>query len=71
VDTTYTALAYEQVDTAAGSFYALKVDQAGKITMNGKDFDTHGFIWYAQGVGPVKSSIDDTNSSSLASFSIP
>lgn len=71
VDTTYTALAYEQVDTPAGSFYALKVDQAGKMTMNGNDFDTHGFIWYAQGVGPVKSSIDDTNSTQLAAYNIP
>jgi hypothetical protein len=71
LDTTYTALAYEQVDTPAGSFYALKVDQAGKMTMNGNDFDTHGFIWYAQGVGPVKSSIDDTNSTQLAAYNIP
>ena len=71
IDTTYTALAYEQVDTPAGSFYALKVEQAGKMTMDGNSFDTHGYIWYVQGVGPVKSGIDGTNSAQLAAYSIP
>jgi len=72
IDTTYTALAYEQVDTPAGTFYALKVEQIGKMTMDGNSFDTHGYIWYVQGVGPVKSStIDGNNSSQLAAYSIP
>jgi VCBS repeat-containing protein len=72
IDTTYTALGYEQVTVPAGTFNALKVEQTGTLTMNGSSgFDTHGFIWYAQGVGTVKSGLDDTYTAELTTYSIP
>lgn len=72
IKTSYTALGYEQVTVPAGTFYALKVEQNGTMTMNNTgSFDTHGFIWYAQGVGTVKSGLDGTYTSELTAYNIP
>jgi DUF3108-like len=72
IETNYTALGYEQVTVPAGTFEALKVEQTGTLTMNGgSGFDTHGYIWYAQGVGTVKSGLDGTYTGELTSYSIP
>ncbi len=72
IETNYTALGYEQVTVPAGTFYALKVEQNGTMTMNNAGgFDTHGFIWYAQGVGTVKSGLDGTYTAELTAYNIP
>ena len=72
IETSYKALGYETVTVPAGTFYALKVEQNGSMTMNGTSaFETHGFIWYAQGIGTVKSGLDDTYTSELVTYSIP
>lgn len=72
VKTTYKALGYETVTVPAGTFYALKVEQNGSMTIHGSPpFETHGFLWYAQGVGTVKSGLEGTYISELVSYSIP
>jgi hypothetical protein len=72
IATTYKALGYETVTVPAGTFYALKVEQNGSLTMNGTPaFETHGYLWYAQGIGTVKSGLDGTYTSELVSYSIP
>jgi hypothetical protein len=72
IETTYKALGYETVTVPAGTYYALKVEQNGSMTIAGSPaFETHGFIWYADDVGTVKSGLDGTYTSELASYSIP
>lgn len=72
IETTYKALGYESVTVPAGTFYALKVEQTGSMTIHGSPaFDTHGIIWYAEGVGTVKSGLDGTYTSELVSYNIP
>ncbi|PWH17206.1 MAG: hypothetical protein DDG60_02890 [Anaerolineae bacterium] len=72
MEATYKALGYETVTVPAGTFYALKVEQNGSMTIHGSPpFDTHGFLWYAQGVGTVKSGLEGTYISELVSYSIP
>lgn len=72
IETTYKALGYEIITVPAGTFYALKVEQNGSMTIHGSPpFDTHGFLWYAQGVGTVKSGLEGTYISELVSYSIP
>lgn len=72
IETSYKALGYETVTVPAGTFYALKVEQNGSMSMNGTAaFETHGYIWYAPEIGTVKSSLDGTYSSELVSYNIP
>lgn len=72
IKTTYKALGYESVTVPAGTFNALKVEQNGSMTIHGTPpFETHGFFWYAQGIGVVKSGLDGTYTSELVSYSIP
>ncbi|MCU0484938.1 MAG: hypothetical protein MUC85_02390 [Anaerolineales bacterium] len=72
IETTYKAVGYETVTVPAGTFYALKVEQTGSMTMGGTPaFETHGFTWYAQGIGTVKSGLDGTYTSELVSYTIP
>lgn len=72
IETTYKAIGYETLTVPAGTFNALKVEQNGSMTMQGAPaFETHGFIWYAAGIGTVKSGLDGTYTSELVSYSIP
>ena len=72
IETTYVALGYETVTVPAGTFYALKVEQSGSMTMGGGEpFLTHGFIWYAQGIGTIKSGLDGTFMAELTQYNIP
>ncbi len=72
IETTYKALGYESVTVPAGTFYALKVEQNGSMTIHGSPpFETHGFLWYAQGIGIVKSGLEGTYISELVSYNIP
>lgn len=72
IETSYVALGYETVTVPAGAFYALKVEQTGSMTMGGGEpFLSHGFIWYAQGIGTVKSGLDGTFMAELTQYSIP
>lgn len=72
ITTSYKALGYEIVTVPAGTFNALKVEQTGSLTIQGSPaFDTHGFIWYAQGVGVVKSGLEGTYMAELVSYNIP
>ncbi len=72
IETTYKAIGYETVTVPAGTFYALKVEQNGSMTMSGTPaLQTHGFLWYAQGIGTVKAGLDGTYTSELVSYSIP
>ena len=72
IETTYKALGYEIVTVPAGTFNALKVEQNGSMTITGAPaLETHGFIWYAAGVGMVKSGLDGTYTIELVSYSIP
>ncbi len=72
IETTYKAVAYETVTVPAGTFNALKVEQNGSMTMAGTPpIATHGFFWYAAGVGTVKSGLEGTYTSELVSYSIP
>lgn len=71
IETTYKAVGYETVTVPAGTFYALKVEQNGSMTIHGAPpFETHGFLWYAAGVGTVKSGLEGTYTSELVSYSI-
>ncbi len=59
IETTYKALGYETVTVPAGTFYALKIEENGSLSMGGENtFDTHRSIWYAEDVGTVKSGSD-------------
>lgn len=72
IETTYKALGYESVTVPAGTFYALKVEQNGSMTIHGSpSFETHGFIWYAAGIGTVKAGLEGTYISELVSYQIP
>lgn len=72
IETAYKALGYETVTVPAGTFNALKVEQNGSMIITGSPaFETHGFIWYADGIGTVKSGLDGTYTSELVSYNIP
>jgi len=71
IETNYTAVGFENITVPAGDFYALKVEQSGYVTMFGQKVEMHGFNWYAEGVGPVKSEMDGAPSIELVSYDIP
>ncbi|HMN62646.1 MAG TPA: hypothetical protein PJ988_19935 [Anaerolinea sp.] len=71
IDSTYTAIGFENITVPAGNFYTLKIEQNAVIKMGEQNIKMHGFHWYAEGVGTVKSAMDDAPSAELVSFDIP
>ncbi len=71
IETNYTAAGFENITVPAGDFYALKVEQSGYVTVFGQKVEMHGFNWYAEGVGTVKSEMDGAPSIELVSYDIP
>lgn len=71
IETNYTAVGFENITVPAGDFYALKVEQSGYVTVFGQKVEMHGFNWYAEGVGPVKSAMDGAPTVDLTMYDIP
>jgi hypothetical protein len=71
IETNYTAVGFENITVPAGDFYALKVEQSGYVTVFGQKVDMHGFNWYAEGVGAIKSAMDDSPTVELTTYDIP
>jgi hypothetical protein len=71
IETNFTAVGFENITVPAGDFYALKVEQNGYVTVFGQKVDMHGFNWYAEGVGVVKSAMDGAPTLELVSYDIP
>ena len=71
IETNYTAVGFENITVPAGDFYALKVEQSGYVTVFGQKVDMHGFTWYAEGVGVVKSAMDGAPTVELTMYDIP
>lgn len=71
IESNYTAVGFENITVPAGDFYALKVEQSGYVTVFGQKVDMHGFHWYAEGVGVVRSAMDGAPVVELVSFDIP
>jgi hypothetical protein len=71
IETYFTAVGFENITVPAGDFYALKVEQSGYVTVFGQKVDMHGFNWYAEGVGVVKSAMDGAPILELVSYDIP
>lgn len=72
IDSDYKAIGYEIVSTPLGPINALKVENTGSLSMRGEAvMDTHGFIWYGQGIGVVKNTVDDTFEAILDTYNIP
>lgn len=72
IETTYKAVGFETVSTPIGLINALKVEQTGSVSMGGrKMMDIHGYIWYGQGIGVVKNTLDDILDANLISYQIP
>ncbi len=71
IEINYTAVGFENVTVPAGNFYALKVEQSGYVTVFGQKVEMHGFNWYAEGVGPVKSVMDGAPTIELTMYDIP
>jgi len=71
IESNYTAVGFENITVPAGDFYALKVEQSGYVTVFGRKVEMHGFHWYAEGVGVVRSAMDGAPSVELASYEIP
>jgi hypothetical protein len=69
--TNYTAVGFENITVPAGNFYVLKVEQSGYIKMMGQTIKMHGFNWFVEGVGTVKSAMDDAPIVELVSYDIP
>lgn len=67
----YTAVGFENLTVPAGNFYALKVEQSGYVKILGQTVDMHGFLWYAEGVGTVRSAMDGAPTVELVSYDIP
>lgn len=51
----YNAVGVETITVPAGTFEALRIEQNGSMNMMGQEILTQGTLWYAQGVGSVKS----------------
>lgn len=71
IESNYTAVGFENISVPAGNFYALKVEQSGYVTVFGRKVEMHGFHWYAEGVGVVKSAMDGAPPVELVSYDIP
>jgi hypothetical protein len=71
IESNYTAVGFENITVPAGDFYVLKVEQSGYVTVFGQKVNMHGFHWYAEGVGVVKSAMDGAPTAELVSYDIP
>jgi len=71
IQTDYTAIGFENISVPAGEFYALKVEQSGFVEIYGQKVNMHGFQWFAEGVGTVKSEMDGATAVELVSYDIP
>jgi hypothetical protein len=72
LETDYTAVGFEGVFTQEGFVNALKVEETGKLSMGGEvALDFHGYIWYGQGIGVVKNTVDGSFEAILSSYNIP
>jgi len=71
IQSNYTALGFENITVPAGDFYVLKIEQSGYVEIFGQKVNMHGYQWFAEGVGTVKSAMDDSPSAKLVSFDIP
>lgn len=71
VHTDFTALGFENITVPAGNFYALKIEQSGYVEVFGQKIKMHGYQWFAEGVGTVKSAMDDSPAAELVSYDIP
>ncbi len=58
----------EVVTVPAGTFTTLKIEQSSTLNESPASFQT---LWYAQGVGPVKSDIEGVGVSELISYNFP
>jgi len=72
IETNYKAVGFEIVSTPIGPINALKVEQTGTLNMGGEiALDIHGYIWYGQGIGVVKTTVDGSFEATLATYNIP
>ncbi len=71
IDSEYTAVGFENITVPAGEFYVLKVEQNATVKILQQSIAMHGFQWYAEGVGVVKSAMDGAPSAELVSYDIP
>ena len=71
IQTDYTAVGFENITVPAGNFYVLKVEQSGFVEIYGQKINMHGYQWFAEGVGTVKSAMDGAPAAELVSFDIP
>ncbi|PWH17205.1 MAG: hypothetical protein DDG60_02885 [Anaerolineae bacterium] len=71
IESTYVALGFENIVVPAGNFRALKVEQSGYATVFGHKVKMHGFLWYAEGVGVVRSAMDGAPVLELTMYDFP
>lgn len=71
IQSDFTAIGFENITVPAGDFYALKVEESGYVEIWGQTVNMHGYHWFAEGVGEVKSAIDGAPVLELASYDIP
>lgn len=71
IESNYSAVGFENITVPAGEFYVLKVEQTATVKFMGQSIAMHGFHWYAEGVGVVKSAMDGAPSVELADYNIP
>jgi len=71
IDTQYKAAGYEAVTVPAGMFQALRVDAQSTLDMAGSKSEFAQTLWYAEGVGTVKSDVGGVASVELVSFELP
>lgn len=72
IETNYKAIGFEVISTPIGPINALKVEQTGTLNMGGEiALDIHGYIWYGQGIGVVKNTVDGSFEATLATYNIP
>lgn len=69
--TEYTALGYEKVTVPNSVFNAMKVEQSGYVEIFGQKVNMHGYQWFAEGVGTVKSAMDGAPAAELVTYDIP
>lgn len=67
----FAVIGFEEITVPAGKFNALKVDQTGYLEIMGQKIKFHGYQWFAEGVGTVKSSWDGAAVVELVSYKIP
>jgi hypothetical protein len=71
IQTEYQVLGFETITVPAGKFNALKLEQTGYLEIMGQKVAMHGFQWFAQGVGTVRSAMDSAPVIELVSYAIP